>query len=294
MSSVTLPAYAKLNLYLDVLARRSDGYHELVTLFERIDLYDRVTVELIDEDRVSLSCDHPEVPLDGQNLAFKAALLYRKAAGFKEGIRIVLEKKIPVAGGLGGGSSDAATVLLALQQLTGNLVPNLKLLELAKGLGADVPFFLAQLPWALGRGRGDEIEPLGITTRVWHLLVSPGFPIPTKVVYEAFRHPTGQAGLTGARPDVTLLTRALRDNHVARLRDLVFNALEPTVEALYPKIRFVKSVLKEHCGLKAVLVSGSGSTVMGLCPTADEAERIKQTLEAQGSSWQIFVAATQV
>ncbi len=285
--SVTIPAYAKVNLHLDVLAKRPDGTHELITLFERIDLADRVTVEETADSRIELCCGYPDVPQDRTNLVVRAAEAYREASGWSAGLRITLEKRIPVAGGLGGGSSDAAATLLALQELTGHQLSPPDLFRVAKGLGADVPFFLADAPWALGTGRGDEIEPLDLNTRLWHLLVSPSFTVPTKAVYQAF-------SLTGPGPDVKLLYRALRDNHVGEVRDLLFNALEPTVEALYPAIRDVKAVIQTEAKISKPMVSGTGSTVMAVCVSHEEATAAAEVLKRQNPQWQLLVAATKV
>ncbi len=292
MKSVRLAAYAKVNLYLDVLGKRPDGYHELLTLFQRIDLCDQVMLEALPGTQIEVHCSHPEVPRDGTNLVARAAQSYRQALGETFGVRITLEKRIPVAAGLGGGSSNAAATLLGLQELRGNPLSQKQLLTLAKGLGADVPFFLGNTPWAVGRGRGDEIEPLDIKTHLLNLLVYPGFSVPTKSVYQAFTLPTGRPGLTGSGPDVTLLTRALRDNRVSRIRDLLYNALEPTVEVLYPALRDVKATIQTTGGLKHPLVSGSGSTILALCVCREEAQAAAQALREQAPAWQVCVAGT--
>lgn len=290
--SVTLRAFAKVNLYLDVAGKRPDGYHELVTLFERVDLYDTLTLERTLDRSIEILCDHPDVPVGKENLLHRAAEAFFQANSSSFGVRITLQKRIPVAGGLGGGSSDAATTLLGLQQLSEDPLAGEALLSIARGLGADVPFFLAQTPWALGKGRGDAITPQDIRIQLWHLLVAPGFPIPTKEIYGAFRLPAGQAGLTGGGPDVRLLIRALIDNEVPMACDLLFNALEPTVETLYPTIRRVKSAL-ERCGVARSIVSGSGSTVMGVCGSKEEGVRILEVLKAQQeTSWQVFLVPT--
>ncbi|MBI3332810.1 MAG: 4-(cytidine 5'-diphospho)-2-C-methyl-D-erythritol kinase [Candidatus Omnitrophica bacterium] len=287
--SVSLFACAKVNLYLEVVGKRPDGYHDLLTLFERIDLADEITVEEIPGGRIELTCDDPDLPCDGANLAVRAAEGYRRAIGSAQGFRILLRKRIPVGAGLGGGSSDAAATLQGLQQLTGDGLPAADLLTVAKGLGADVPFFLTQTPWALGKGRGDECEPLGIDTHLWHLLVFPRFPISTKSVYQALT-PSGR--LTPSGGDVTLLTRALRDSDVSRVPDLLFNALEPTVETLYPAIRDVKSAIRTAGGQLRPIVSGSGSTVMALCLSRAQAQEAARALKERRPQWQWFVAGT--
>ena len=285
MNSITLPAHAKVNLHLSVLGKRPDGYHELVTLFERIDLADEVQVERASGAGIELVCNEPGVPSDVANLAVRAALQYREASGWPGGLRIRLEKRIPVGGGLGGGSSDAAAVLLALQRLSGGALPQEHLMECARGLGADVAFFAADVPWALGRDRGDRIEPLPLKVSLWHLLVTPDFPIPTKEVYRAFK-------LTGPPPDATLLLRALERGQIHRIRPLLFNALEPAVEVLYPAIRRVKSDLEEITGLPKPRVSGSGSSVFAVCESKEGAESAAEKIRRQRPSWQVYVVST--
>ncbi len=286
MTRVTLPSFAKVNLFLEVLGKRPDGYHELVTLFERIDLADQLTLEEIPGNRIEVLCDHPDVPQDGSNLVAKAVERYRQAVGWPNGIRITLEKRIPVAAGLGGGSSNAASTLQGLQILSGGRLEQGRLQQIARELGADVAFFLSPTPWALGTGRGDQIQPLDLKVQLWHLLVYPRFPVPTKAVYQAF-------ALTPPGPDVRLLTNALREKtQVREVNDLLFNSLEPTVEALYPVIRHVKATIQSQGGLARPLVSGSGSTVMALCASEEQAQAAVRSLQSEEREWQLFVAST--
>jgi len=158
--SVQRPAFAKVNLFLDILGRRPDGYHTLLTLFERIDLKDELTFKKSPTAGITLTCDDPALSVGEDNLIVKAALGYLDLLGQAEGVDITLKKQIPMGAGLGGGSSDAAATLLGLQELFGEPLPMDKLIPLAQTLGADVPFFLADTPWALGRDRGDVIQPL--------------------------------------------------------------------------------------------------------------------------------------
>ncbi len=285
--SVTRLAHAKVNLHLNVLGKRPDGYHELETVFERVGLSDRLTVELEPTSAVRFVCDSTEVPSDGTNLAVRAAEAFRAAAGWREGIRITLEKGIPVGAGLGGGSSDAAATLLALQELSGRALPPGQLARCAQELGADVSFFAADCARALGRGRGDEIEPLRAPGPVlWHLLVTPDFPISTEGVYQALR-------LTAPGPDATLLLRSLKEGSVTAIRDHLFNALEPTVERLYPAVRQVKSAIETLGGLSHPVVSGSGSAVFALADSRGEAEAAAERVRGAHSNWRVSVASTQ-
>lgn len=271
---------------MSVLDKRPDGYHELLTLFERVDLADEVHVERAGQvGGLEFLCDAPGVPSNATNLAVRAVALYREASGWREGLRIRLEKKIPAGGGLGGGSSDAAAVLRAMQRLSGNALSPERLMECARSLGADVPFFAADVPWALGRERGDKIEPAAVAACLWHLLVTPDFPVPTKEVYRAFK-------LTGPHPDATLLFRALEQRKISPIRDLLFNALEPTVEQLYPEMRRVKTELEEIAGLSRSMVSGSGSSVFALCESREEAESAAAKVKERRPSWRVHAVRT--
>jgi 4-diphosphocytidyl-2-C-methyl-D-erythritol kinase len=283
---LTLPAFAKVNLYLDVLGKRPDGYHDIVTLFERIDLADRIAVQRIPGTAIQFECASDGVPHDDTNLVVRAAEMFRRMSGWKVGLRIQLVKRIPPGAGLGGGSSDAASTLWALQRMSGGLLDSAQLIECARQLGADVPFFLARTPWAIGTDRGDTIAPLKGLGRWWHLLVTPDWSISTRTVYEGLA-----GGLTPKRGDVTLLVRALEERNLPKVRQLLFNALEPTVEALYPAMREVKVAMVE-IGLSHPCVSGSGSTVFVLCASRAEAEEAGQRLSRRFPRWKICVTAT--
>ncbi len=285
MTSVSLPAYAKVNLHLSVLGKRPDGYHELLTLFERVDLSDHVTVQRMAGGGIELECDSSDLPHDATNLAVRAVEVYRRASGWSDGVRIRLEKSIPIGAGLGGGSSDAAAVLVALQRLSDSVIPEDQLFNCARDIGADVAFFVARVPWALGRGRGDQIEPVSGNGRIWHLLVTPDFAISTRAVYQAF-------GLTAPGPDVKLLLRALKGGPSFEVRELLFNGLEPTVEALYPEIRHVKAVVQTPGGLVRPCVSGSGSTVFAVCDSEAQARTAADQIRRQEPGWRVHVVAT--
>ncbi len=284
MRSVSIHAFAKVNLYLNVLSKRPDGTHELETLFERIRLADRLHLEATAGEELEFLCRSPEVPSDGTNLVVRAAESFRQRSGWNQGIRIFLEKEIPAGGGLGGGSSDAAATLQALQELSGRALSSEELLACARQLGADVPFFLSPKPWALGRGRGDEIEPQDLSAALWNVLVTPDFPIPTQAVYKAFR-------LTSPEKTPAPLLAALRSGDISTLRDLLYNALEPVVEGLYPAVLQVKSEMRS-AGLKNPMVSGSGSTVFALCELKEEAEGAAKHLRSEHPKWRVFTVST--
>lgn len=284
MNSVSLPAYAKVNLFLSVLGKRPDGTHELLTLFERVRLADEVTVRRLPGGRIQFRCESPEVPRDSTNLAVRAAELFREVSGGSDGVEITLIKKIPTGAGMGGGSSDAAAVLMALQRLSGGAAAADQLMSCARSLGSDVPFFLADRSFGIGRGRGDEIEPVPLGARLWHLLVTPDFPISTKEIYSVLVPPAGN-------PEIAPIQKALADQRLSQVRALLYNALEPAVERLYPAIRRVKLEL-ESAGVEKSMVSGSGSTVFALCDSEAQACSAGEVFRKKHPSWRIHVAST--
>src|SRR6185436_451831 len=158
MKSITLQSPAKLNLYLKIVNKRPDGFHNLTTLFERIDLADEITLTSEASGRIRVSCDHPQVPTGPKNLVYKAAALLKQDFGIKQGVHITICKNIPVAAGLAGGSSNAATVLQGLNKLWNLKLTKTRLAAYAARIGSDVAFFLYDCSWALGTGRGEVIE----------------------------------------------------------------------------------------------------------------------------------------
>ena len=286
---IRLPAPAKLNLYLRVLGRRSDGYHEIETIFERIDLADELTFE--PADALTLTCSDSSLSCGEGNLVFQAAQLLQRETHTAAGARIHLEKRIPVAAGLGGGSSDAATALLGLNQLWNVALDRRRLIELAARLGSDVPCFLSPEPFAAGRGRGERCEPLAASARLAHVLVVPPERLSTKAVYEgAHFDPSTRAqgrilsevdgfDLTARTPSLTMVTHALRNGSLGELADGLWNDLEPEAIRRCPVIATIQAHLREQ-GCLGVLVSGSGSAVFGLCTDVAQAHEVAARLLA--------------
>lgn len=267
-------AHAKVNLGLSVLAKRGDGYHEVDTLMARISLHDDVRLEPI-ASGIELEVHGEGVPADGTNLAYQAAERYLEAAEAPGGVRLTLEKRIPVAAGLGGGSSDAAAVLRALADLYPSEVD---LLELAKTLGADVPFFVQDVPAARARGRGEKLTP--VTLPALHLLLAnPGFAVSTKEAYAALQ-------TFSPRLDLERLLTRLREG----AEPGYLNALQPGVLALKPAIREVLTALRE-LGLRGVLMSGSGATCFGLARSEADAVRLAEELQRTHPGWWVAVAS---
>jgi 4-diphosphocytidyl-2-C-methyl-D-erythritol kinase len=273
-----LRAYAKVNLGLEVLGLRDDGYHELRTLFQTIDLHDEVVLRPRPRG-VVVRCDHPQVPTDGTNLAARAAEALRAHGRVAAGVEIEIRKRIPVGGGLGGGSTDAATVLLGLDRLWKlGLGPD-GLHRLARRLGADVPYFLLG-GTALGLSRGDEVYPLRRQLRAHLVLVDPGIHVSTARVFARV-----DAGLTprlNSNSIFCFVSRELEGPGAFRflVNDLEEAALEEA-PVLREQARSIRAVLLEEGACLAAL-SGSGASYFGLFEGASRAARAREALVAGG------------
>lgn len=269
-----LKANAKINLFLDILNKRKDGYHNLKTIFQEISLSDDIFIysprlqSEVDEvnvktgipmkrDSVSIFCDDPGIPTGKTNLVYKAADLMKKYSGIKKGVFIKIKKNIPVGAGLGGGSSDAASVLRGLNKLWNLKLTNNKLAEIGKQIGADVPFFLYG-GRCLGEGIGDQLTPIKIRKTQWYVLVKPPFEISTKFAY-------------------SLLTKA---NKVGKIKKLG-NRFEDIIIPHYPEIKKIKDLLTES-GAEFSLMSGSGSCVFGLARNRRLGEKIENKIKKNG------------
>jgi 4-diphosphocytidyl-2-C-methyl-D-erythritol kinase len=275
---------AKINLFLAVTARRPDGYHELATLMACVDLYDRIGMRFTGQD-IRLSCQASGIPEDESNLAFRAAAGFQEAyraywgALPFEGLALALHKTIPAGAGLGGGSSNAATVLKALNQHVPKPLPVNRLADLALGLGADVPFFLSGKP-ALATGIGERLRPWPHLRPFPLVIVFPGRALATREVYGALN-----LRLTNCEKKLKgfLLKRGVFDATAHLCNDL-----ESVAVKRCPDIATIKSELKRFGALGA-LMSGSGSSVFGLFASADEARKARQRLVAN-AEWQVFQA----
>lgn len=276
---LVLRTSAKVNLALEVLGRRSDGYHELSTVMQAVDLFDRLTVERA--ETITLETSDAALPTDERNLVVRAALLLREASGVQAGARIVLDKRIPVAAGLGGGSSDAAATLWGLNRLWGLRWRRERLMALAVRLGMDVPFFLGP-GRAVGTGRGEVLKPLRTLGAYAMVLVNPGVPLSTREVYG--RVPEGWH----EKPEGTKrMLEALRTRNAAKVAAALTNHLERWVEPAMPVIGRMKAALLAAGALGAVM-SGSGPTVFGVARSLDQARQIQRRVNRAGwSAWAV-------
>ncbi|MFT7539014.1 MAG: 4-diphosphocytidyl-2-C-methyl-D-erythritol kinase, partial [Lysobacterales bacterium] len=184
MSSLVLKSAAKVNLYLKVLNQREDGFHNIETLFQRIDLCDELTFHKNASGRITITCSHPHVPEGPKNLVYKVAQKFKDDFGIKEGIHIDIKKSIPVAAGLAGGSTNAATALIALNQLWDIGLTRESLVEYAIGIGSDVAFFLYDTSFAIGTDRGHVLETVDIKQKYYYILVTPKIKVYAKDAYQ--------------------------------------------------------------------------------------------------------------
>ncbi len=260
---ITLHAPAKINLFLSVIGRRSDGYHDLETWMQKLQLYDTITLEILPEDRkVEFFCSDPNIPADAGNLAARAASAYFAASrkGVGCGVRIFLQKKIPVAAGLGGGSSDAGTVLRGLNSIFEQEFSEPEMLEIARPLGADVPFFAVCHDAVVARGIGDIMYPVPSLDDCSFILVNPDIFVSTAWVFQ---------NLTLTRPAKnSKLSCFQKHKTVSLLLAEMHNDLEQVTSAKHPVIERIKGSLLT-AGASKVLMSGSGPTVFGIFPDSD-------------------------
>ncbi len=261
-TSICLSAPAKINLFLHVVGKRSDGYHNLITWMQKIDLCDVITLELSCGNGITLHCSTSGIPLDRSNLAVRAAEAFFFASSRVDGcaLKIILEKNIPMAAGLGGGSSDAGTVLKGLNTLLGNEFSETELIVMARALGADVPFFAVDHAAVLAEGIGDVMKPVKSLANCLFVLVNPDFFVSTAWVFQNLT-------LTRAKKNSKLSCFQKCDT-VSLSLDLMHNDLEQVTSKRHLEIDQIKKTLLT-VGASRVLMSGSGPTVFGVFPNTD-------------------------
>ncbi|BBO85504.1 4-(cytidine 5'-diphospho)-2-C-methyl-D-erythritol kinase [Desulfosarcina ovata] len=285
--TVTVHAPAKINLFLRITGKRSDGYHELSSVMCPVALYDTVTITFGDDDGIQVACAHPAVPEDSSNLVARAAALFFETAfagcpPLGGGMRIHIEKRIPVGAGLGGGSSDAAAVLVALNRHFGLPLTHTTLQAVGARIGADVPFFIFGAP-ALATGIGEQLAAFPYLAPWTALLVYPGVAISTAWVYKNLN-----LRLT---KDEKKLSKFHFNGRFFRLDEHLVNDLEPVTESAFPVITEIKRLLQAH-GAKGAMMSGSGSAVFGLYADRDRAESAYKVLcgNQQRQNWTLYIA----
>ena len=272
---------AKINLGLHIHKKREDGFHELETLFQMVALYDELEVEGTPE-KVELFCNSPGIPNDETNLVVKAArLLQKNFSGKYGGVKIKLKKNIPSGAGLGGGSGNAAGILLALNHLWDLNIPRKDLIAMSSELGSDVPFFLMS-PCAIGTGKGEILEPIENPIKFYILMVYPNLPLSTRWVYGNLK-----LKLTKPENNISILANFLIRSEFAQLGTALYNDLAPVVFQRYPEILEIKNELLRS-GAGGALLSGSGSTVFGIFDNPDLAKKVLARFA--GKKYKVFLA----
>lgn len=283
MERLELKAYAKVNLGLDVIRKREDGYHELRMIMQTVDLYDTLTLEKTEAEGISMTCNVEGLPCDESNLVYKSAKLMFEEYKLPGGIRMHLEKRIPMAAGMAGGSTDAAAVFNGMNKLYDLNISRERLCELGVKIGADVPYCIVG-GTALSEGIGEVLTRLPNVPDCVVLIAKPDFDVSTKYVFENLH-----ANSLTYHPDIDAMTEAIRNGDLPGIIKVMDNVLETVTEAKYTEITSIKNVMKEHGAMRAMM-SGSGPTVFGLYEDKKAAEEAAKAIREQKLSKQVFVS----
>lgn len=277
---VTVKAPAKINLALDTLYKREDNYHEVKMIMTTVDLADYITVSPLEKDEIRITSDEFNLPRNDKNLAYQAAKLFKKHFNIKKGVEIQIRKRIPIAAGLAGGSSNAAATLKALRDLWQVPCTLDELAELGGMIGSDVPFCVYG-GTALATGRGELIEPLPSPPKCWVILIKPKIGVSTKEIYDNLD------AAAGNHFDVDEMVACIQRQDYQGICDLLGNSLEPVTFERYPIVAEIKKKLIQF-GADAVLMSGSGPTVFALVKKENKLRRIMNSVSGCFRDHDIF------
>ncbi|MDZ7263874.1 MAG: 4-(cytidine 5'-diphospho)-2-C-methyl-D-erythritol kinase [candidate division KSB1 bacterium] len=270
MHEVQLKSFAKINIGLKVVAQRPDGYHEIETIFQLIDLSDRIKISLLPQNEIIIRCSDPRVPIGEQNICYRAAQRLQQALQINRGVQIDIEKQIPVGSGLGGGSSNAAAVLGGLARLLQVRLPERQLHSIAAELGADVPYFLSG-GTAYGTGRGDVLQAISLPFRFQVVLIIPNIEVSSRWAYRNFNF-----SLTKIKKSIKLSHLFLNCAGIDFLKHVICNDLEEVVFQQHSLLRCFKEWLYERGAFLAAM-SGSGSAIYGLFENHEAANEVVTT-----------------
>ena len=284
MDKIQLKALAKINLGLDVLRRREDGYHEVKMIMQTISLYDELMLKKIKKPEIQLRTNLPYLPTNENNLAYQAAKLLMEEYQIPGGLLIQLEKKIPVAAGMAGGSSDAAAVLWGVNQMYHLGLSRKELMERGVRLGADVPYCILR-GTALAEGIGEKLKTLPPMPKCYLLIAKPGISVSTKFVYENLHVNELE---TKKHPDVDAMITALRQKDLALLSARMGNILELVTIPAHPVIDQIKQEMQK-AGALGAMMSGSGPTVFGIFDTQPKARKAYRALRASQLAKQLYL-----
>lgn len=275
MNKIKINSYSKINLTLNILSRREDGYHEIETIMQSINLTDQVIITK-EKEGIKIKCNHPEVPINANSLAYRTAEKIINRYGIKKGVKIEIEKKIPLASGLAGGSANSATILIGINKLFSLNLSNEDLRGIGEELGMDIPFFI-QNGTALAYQRGEKLIPLStINPSLWVIILNPGFNISTHWAYNNL----DLDSIKGEKSNTKAMLKALKERKSQEIAKNLFNSFESLIIKKYPEVGKIKNRLIEE-GVLGALMSGSGPTVFGITQNKEEALKIYEKLRPE-------------
>ncbi|MDO5401826.1 MAG: 4-(cytidine 5'-diphospho)-2-C-methyl-D-erythritol kinase [Eubacteriales bacterium] len=285
MESIRLKARAKINLGLDVLGKRDNGYHDVRMVMQTIGIYDRIIMTKIPEDEICIVSNLAFLPVNENNLIYKAVKMIKDMYKISSGIKVELNKFIPVAAGMAGGSTDAASALYGMNRLFKLGLSTEKMMELGVGIGADVPYCVMR-GTALAEGIGEKLTRLKPVPHMWILIAKPPINVSTKLVYESL-------DISGVKvhPDIDGIIEAINAQDVRLIAARMGNVLEGVTIPMYPVIEKIKQDMLENGAVNAMM-SGSGPTVFGIFPDEAMALRCQSYLKAKGDARQVYITET--
>lgn len=283
MKEIHLKAYGKINLGLDVIRKRPDGYHDLDMIMQMVGIYDDIIIKKTENrDEIIIETDATILPDDKENLAYRAAKLLMEEFDIKEGVAIRINKSIPIAGGMAGGSSDCATVLKGINQLFELGLDEKELRKRGVTLGADVPYCIMG-GTALARGIGDELTKLPAPPQCHVIIAKPGISVSTAYVYGRIKPDEIEK-----RPDIPAIIRAIEEGDLKEMSTLLYNVMEDVTVGEHPVIREIEQILLDNGALNAIM-SGSGPTVFALFDDIEKAKKAKACLTESGKTEQLYL-----
>lgn len=285
MESIRLKARAKINLGLDVLGKRDNGYHDVRMVMQTIGIYDRLIMTKIPEDEIRIRSNLSFLPVNENNLIYKAIRLVKEQYHINTGVQVELNKFIPVAAGMAGGSTDAASALFGMSRLFQLGLSTSKMMELGVGLGADVPYCVMR-GTALAEGIGEKLTRLQPVPHMWILIAKPPINVSTKLVYESL-----DMGGVAVHPDIDGIIEAINAQDVDQIAKRMGNVLEGVTIPMYPVIDTIKQDMLAHGAINAMM-SGSGPTVFGIFPDEATTLQCQAFLKQKGDARQVYITET--
>ena len=282
MDKLQLKAYGKINLGLDVIRKRPDGYHDLDMIMQMVDVYDDIIIEKKAGEEIVVKADAAVLSNGKDNLAYMAAKMLFDEFGIKSGVEITIHKRIPIAGGMAGGSSDCATTLIGINEMFNLGLSKQQLMERGVKLGADVPYCVLG-GTAIARGIGEVLPPLPTPPQCHVIIAKPPISVSTAYVYGHIRPDE-----ITKRPDIEQMTLAIKEQDLNKLSDLLYNVMEEVTVSEYPVIEKLKSIMLEKGALNSIM-SGSGPTVFGLFDDREKAQAAMKALDSKELTEQLYL-----